>query len=562
MPRKTASQGLADFKARREREQLERERALVQLPKAVGRSLDVVVPIRIPETKKCMDFPPVELVPDDGAAAPVSSVLIYTSPPGGAIDRNGAYGRSVSLASGQILYGNASGVPIPATLTAGTGIAITPGPGSVTIAATGSSMGTPNDVAVFDNTGALAGVALNNGQVLIGQSGGGPLANTLTAGTGIAITNGAGSITITNTGAATGPPNYAAVFSNTGALSGFALTNGQFVYGNASGVPVPGTLVAGSGIAITPGNTSLSVSATGTFTGKANDVAFYDGFGALTGAGLNDGNFLIGHTGGAPAAGTIVGTNITVTPGANTIGVSIPQSVDPTANPAFASVVTPSITTSSGDLTFTPTGTNVTLAAGKTLKTDTIQTAGGGDLTITPTGTNVVVSTGKVLKTDTISNSTANGTLTLSTLANNANIIIIPNGTGQVQVGSYYFQSSAKLNTTTATTTTITTFATAANTNYTLYSDTSAVTPDSSSPATAGASFFDLLSIINKNGTVTIRNGGVPISSQSAIDAALAGIAVTYSVSTTNVLVQVTSIAAHINWQNTLRWSAVNTTYP
>lgn len=43
--------------------------------------------------------------------------------------------------------------------------------------------------------------AMTNGQLIIGSTGATPVATTLTPGTGISITNGAGSITITNTGA-------------------------------------------------------------------------------------------------------------------------------------------------------------------------------------------------------------------------------------------------------------------------------------------------------------------------------------------------------------------------
>lgn len=51
-------------------------------------------------------------------------------------DATGVPGYSASLTDGQLLIGDTSGTPTPATLTAGTGITITNGPGSITIEST------------------------------------------------------------------------------------------------------------------------------------------------------------------------------------------------------------------------------------------------------------------------------------------------------------------------------------------------------------------------------------------------------------------------------------------
>lgn len=65
--------------------------------------------------------------------------------------------------------------------------------------------GNANRIIVNGSGGALEEAsALTNGQLLIGSTGAAPVAATLTAGAGISVTNGVGSITITNTGSGGG----------------------------------------------------------------------------------------------------------------------------------------------------------------------------------------------------------------------------------------------------------------------------------------------------------------------------------------------------------------------
>lgn len=59
---------------------------------------------------------------------------------------------------------------------------------------------TQHSVIIGGASNALTSLALTNGQLAIGNSGSDPTAATLSAGTGIAITNAAGSITIASTG--------------------------------------------------------------------------------------------------------------------------------------------------------------------------------------------------------------------------------------------------------------------------------------------------------------------------------------------------------------------------
>jgi hypothetical protein len=55
---------------------------------------------------------------------------------------------------------------------------------------------TNNGAVTTNASGQLVSTALNNGQLLIGSTGAAPVASTLTAGAGVTITNGAGSISI------------------------------------------------------------------------------------------------------------------------------------------------------------------------------------------------------------------------------------------------------------------------------------------------------------------------------------------------------------------------------
>jgi hypothetical protein len=96
--------------------------------------------------------------------------------------------------NGQVLIGDtAAGYFKAATLTAGTNIAVTNGAGSISVGLSGA-------IGVTNGGTGLA-TAPANGRLLIGNGTGYTLAN-LTAGTGIAITNAAGSITVAASNAA------------------------------------------------------------------------------------------------------------------------------------------------------------------------------------------------------------------------------------------------------------------------------------------------------------------------------------------------------------------------
>lgn len=97
-----------------------------------------------------------------------------------------------SLSSGQIYVGNGSSQPAATTPTAGTGLSVSAGSGSLQY-----SLSTPVSVA---NGGTGTTTAPSSGQLLIGTSGGGYSVANLTAGSNVTITNSSGGITIASTG--------------------------------------------------------------------------------------------------------------------------------------------------------------------------------------------------------------------------------------------------------------------------------------------------------------------------------------------------------------------------
>ena len=149
---------------------------------------------------------------------------------------NGGTGTNSAPTAGQILVGTSTGTFSPTLIGSGTGINVASSSGAVTISNTGvtSVTGTANQIAVSGSTGAVtislapggitvpsltvSGLTSNSflysgtgglltstaaptdGQLLIGSTGGSPVASRLTGGTGISITNGSGSITVNNTG--------------------------------------------------------------------------------------------------------------------------------------------------------------------------------------------------------------------------------------------------------------------------------------------------------------------------------------------------------------------------
>ena len=102
---------------------------------------------------------------------------------------------------------------------------------------------TANSAALVTNSSGVPAFtsSMTDGQLLIGSTGATPATATLTAGTGISITNAAGSITITNTGAMI-------TWANITGTTQAAAVNTGYVVGNASQttVTLPATAALGS----------------------------------------------------------------------------------------------------------------------------------------------------------------------------------------------------------------------------------------------------------------------------------------------------------------------------
>lgn len=105
---------------------------------------------------------------------------------------------------------------------------------------------TNHSVLVGGSSNAITSLALTNGQLPIGSTGADPSAATLTAGTGVSISNGAGSITIN---AAGGGLTWTVV---TGTTQSMAVNNG-YIANNAGVVTatLPATSAVGDVVAIT-----------------------------------------------------------------------------------------------------------------------------------------------------------------------------------------------------------------------------------------------------------------------------------------------------------------------
>lgn len=131
---------------------------------------------------------------------------------------NGGTGNS-SYAIGDLLYANTAttlaklpDVAAGSFLRSG-GVGVAPNWSTVTIPNTVSA----NRLLVTNANAIVTTNALTNGQLLIGSTGASPLLGTLTAGAGITITNGAGSITIATNG--TGLPSFKGQTNGTATVS-------------------------------------------------------------------------------------------------------------------------------------------------------------------------------------------------------------------------------------------------------------------------------------------------------------------------------------------------------
>ncbi len=235
-------------------------------------------------------------------------------------------------------------------------------------------------------SGQLAATALTNGQVLIGSTGSTPVGATLTQGTNMAITSGAGTITL----GVSSTPSFTSLtvsgltansflYSGVGGLLGTtsAPTNGQLLIGSTGSAPVAAALTQGTNIVITNGAGTITIAASSTpsFTsitvsGLTANSFLYSGVGGLltTTSAPTNGQLLIGSTGSAPVAAALTqGSNMVVTNGAGSITLAV------SSTPSFTSLTVSGLTANSflysgtaGLLTTTAAPTNGQLLIGST----------------------------------------------------------------------------------------------------------------------------------------------------------------------------------------------------
>jgi hypothetical protein len=178
-----------------------------------------------------------------------------------------------ALSDGQLYIGDSMNGIQAAGLTAGSGITITPGMGSITISSTQSiaSVGLSLPPSIFSVSGSPLTASGTLSATLVSQSAdlvfaspsgssGTPSFRALATSD---IATGTLPVARGGTNLATLTGNRIMLSSASGLLESTALLNGQLLIGSTGSAPVGANLVAGTGISITNGAGSITVSSTG-----------------------------------------------------------------------------------------------------------------------------------------------------------------------------------------------------------------------------------------------------------------------------------------------------------
>lgn len=215
-----------------------------------------------------------------------------------------SYGTLGALTNGQLIIGSTGLAPALATLTAGSGVSIVNGAGTITISALNS--GTVTSLT------AGTGITLTPSTITTTGS----IALTIP----VAVTSGGTGLTSTtvnqllysssnNVIAGLATANSAILRTNASGVPAFSasMTDGQLLIGSTGATPVIGSLTAGTNISITPGAGTITISATGGGSGTVTSVATNNGLtgGTITTSGtlgldaIGDGELLANTSGGS-----------------------------------------------------------------------------------------------------------------------------------------------------------------------------------------------------------------------------------------------------------------------
>lgn len=202
---------------------------------------------------------------------------------------------------------------------------------------TGASSLTQHAVLVGNGTSAVTSYALANGQVLVGQTGGAPAAATLTGGTGVGITNGSNSITI-SIGQAVGTGD-SPTFAN---VTASGLTASQYVRTNSSKQLISSATVAAADldgiVAIANGGTgAATTSQRFAFIGPISGSGA-PSFRALVAADISD----LSSAGVTSITGTA--NQVIASSSTGAVTLSLPQNIGTSNSPTFAGLTLSGLT--------------------------------------------------------------------------------------------------------------------------------------------------------------------------------------------------------------------------
>lgn len=229
-----------------------------------------------------------------------------------------------TMTDGQVIIGSTGATPVAASLTAGSGVTITPGAGTITISATGSGgtvtsvSGTANRITSTGGTTPVIDIAATYvGQASITTLG--TIGTGVWQGTVVGLTYGGTAAALT---ASTGGIVYSGA-SALAILSGTA-TAQQMLQSGASAAPAWSTTTWPATSTVNRILYSSATSVIGEITTANSAVLRTDSSGVPGFSGtMTNGQIIIGSTGGTPTAAAITaGTGITVTNGAGSITIA------------------------------------------------------------------------------------------------------------------------------------------------------------------------------------------------------------------------------------------------